>query len=163
MKLVAKILKVIRAHESKKTAREKAKAVAEELRAIKMKEAAKKIEDGIEKTPAYCDFPSGHWTHICTNNAIERLDWEIRRCIRGCFPDGNPALMLVCARLRHVGGTEVHEYEVLRGEAGRHFYCRPTSFIQSLQSNLHMTLDGTRICSLFIISIVTQSISNFNY
>jgi len=24
----------------------------------------------------------------------------------GCFPDGNSALMLVCARLRHVAGTK---------------------------------------------------------
>ena len=24
----------------------------------------------------------------------------------GTFPDGNSALMLVCARLRHVGGTQ---------------------------------------------------------
>ena len=24
----------------------------------------------------------------------------------GCFPDGNSAMMLVCARLRHVAGTQ---------------------------------------------------------
>ena len=42
------------------------------------------------------------------NNAIERLNREIRRRTRvvGCFPDGNSALMLVCARLRHVAGTQ---------------------------------------------------------
>ena len=38
--LVAKMLKAIHAQESKKTAREKAKAVVEELRSIKLKEAA---------------------------------------------------------------------------------------------------------------------------
>ena len=56
----------------------------------------------------YCDFPSEHWTRIRTNNVIERLNREIRRRIRvvGCFPDGNSALMLVCARLRHVAGTQ---------------------------------------------------------
>ena len=27
--------------------------------------------------------------------------------LRGCFPDGNSALMPVCARLRHVAGTEL--------------------------------------------------------
>ena len=39
---------------------------------------------------------------------IERLNREIRRRTRvvGCFPDGNSALMLVCARLRHVAGTQ---------------------------------------------------------
>ena len=29
-----------------------------------MKEAAKKVEDGIEETLTYCDFPSEHWTRI---------------------------------------------------------------------------------------------------
>ena len=38
---------------------------------------------------------------------IERLNREIRRRTRvGTFPDGNSALMLVCARLRHVVGTQ---------------------------------------------------------
>ena len=38
---------------------------------------------------------------------IERLNREIRRrtCVVGTFPDGNSALMLVCARLRHVTDT----------------------------------------------------------
>ena len=45
---------------------------------------------------------------LTTNNVIERLNREIRRRIRvvGCFPDGNAALMLVCARLRHVACTQ---------------------------------------------------------
>ncbi len=74
---------------------------------MKLPEAAKKIADGIEETLTYCDFPSEHWTRIRTNNVIERLNREIRRRTRvvGCFPDGNSALMLVCARLRHVAGT----------------------------------------------------------
>ena len=77
-------------------------AVAE-LRAMKLKEAAKKVEDGIEETLTYCDFPSEHWARIRTNNVIERLNREIRRRTRmvGTFPDGNSALMLVCARLCH--------------------------------------------------------------
>ena len=39
---------------------------------------------------------------------MERLNWEIRRRTRvvGTFPDGNSALILVCARLRHVAGTQ---------------------------------------------------------
>ena len=108
VKLVAKMLKAIHAQESKKAAREKAKAVVEELRSLKLKEAAKKVEDGIEETLTYCDFPSEHWTRIRTNNVIERLNREIRRRTRvvGSFPDGNSALMLVCARLRHVAGTQ---------------------------------------------------------
>jgi len=80
---------------------------------------AKEEEDNIAFDPdvvfiqdtdeySYCDFPSEHWTRIRTNNVIERLNREIRRRTRvvGSFPDGNSALMLVCARLRHVAGTQ---------------------------------------------------------
>ena len=63
-KLVAKMLKAIHAQESKKAAREKAKAVVEELRAMKLKEAAKKVEDGIDETLTYYDFPCEHWSRI---------------------------------------------------------------------------------------------------
>ena len=95
VKLVAKMLKAIHTQESKKAAREKAKAVVVELQNLKLKEAAKKVEDGIEETLTYADFPSEHWTRIRTNNVIERLNREIRRRTRvvGCFPDGNSALM----------------------------------------------------------------------
>lgn len=108
MKLVAKMLKAIHAQESKAAAREKAKSVVEDLKTMKLKEAAKKLEDGIEETLTYMDFPFEHWTRIRTNNAIERLNREIRRRTRvvGTFPDGNSALMLVCARLRHVAGSQ---------------------------------------------------------
>ena len=108
VKLVAKMLKAIHAQESKKASREKAAAVVAELKAMKLPEAAKKVEAGIEETLTYCDFPSEHWTKIRTNNVIERMNREIRRRTRvvGAFPDGNSALMLVCARLRHVAGTQ---------------------------------------------------------
>ena len=108
VKIAAKLLKAIRAQESKKASREKAKAVVAELKTMKLKEAAKKVEDGIEETLTCCDFPSEHWTRIRTNNVIERLNREIRRRTRvvGTIPDGNSALMLVCARLRHVAGTQ---------------------------------------------------------
>ena len=106
--LAGKILKALHAQESKRATREKAKAVVKELRSIKLKDAAKKVENGIEETLTYCEFPSKHWTRIRTNNVIERLNREIRRRTRvvGTFPDGNSALMLVCARLRHVAGTQ---------------------------------------------------------
>ena len=108
VKLVAKMLKAIHAQESKKSTREKAKAVVEQLRFMKLKEAAKKVVDGIKETLTYCDFPSEHWTRIRTNNVIERLNREIRRRTRvvGSFPDSNSLLMLVCVRLRHVAGTQ---------------------------------------------------------
>ena len=108
MKTVAQVLKVIHTQKSKKVAREKDRMVTEELKAMKLKEAAKKIEDGIEETLTYCDFPSEHWTKIRTNSVIERLNREIRRRPRvvGTFLDGNSALMLVCARLRYAAGTQ---------------------------------------------------------
>ena len=45
--------KAIHAQESKKAAREKARAVIAELREMKLKEAAKKVEDGVEETLTY--------------------------------------------------------------------------------------------------------------
>ena len=108
VKLVSKMLKAIHAQESKATALAKARDVVDTLRSMKLKEAAKKVEDGVEETLTYTAFPFEHWTRIRTNNVIERLNREIRRRTRvvGSFPDGNSALMLVCARLRHVAGTQ---------------------------------------------------------
>ena len=53
-------------------------------------------------------FPREHWTRIRTNNMLERIMREIRRRTRvvGNFPDGNSAVMLVAARLRHLAGTK---------------------------------------------------------
>ena len=108
VKTVAMMLKAIHAQESKEAAREKALLVAEKLKEMKLASAAKKLEDGIEETITYMDFPYQHWTRIRTNNTIERLNREIKRRTRaiGAFPDGQSALMLVCARLRHVAGTQ---------------------------------------------------------
>jgi len=101
---VAAMLKAIHAQEDRQSAREKAQAVVQKLKTMKLTEAANRIETGIEETLAYMHFPSEHWIKIRTNNGLERLMREIRRRTRvvGSFPDGNSALMLVCARLRHV-------------------------------------------------------------
>jgi len=108
VKIVSKMLKAIHAQESKTAAREKAKMAVAALKEMRLKEAAEKVENGIEETLTYTDFPSEHWIRIRTNNVIERLNRKIRRRTRvvGAFPDGNSALMLVCARLRHVAGTQ---------------------------------------------------------
>ena len=92
------MLKAIHAQENKEAFREKAKTVVEELLIMKLKEAAGKVEDGVEETLTYCDFPFEHWTRIRTNSVIEMLNREIHRRTRvvGAFPDGNSALMLVC-------------------------------------------------------------------
>ena len=107
MKAVALMLKAIHAQESKEAAREKALHVSEKLQSMKLAKAAKKVEDGIEETLTYMDFPTQHWTRIRTNNTIERLNREIKHRTKaiGAFPDGQSALMLVCVRLRHVAAT----------------------------------------------------------
>lgn len=101
---VAKMLKAIHAQESKEAAISKAKTVVEQLRFMKLKEAAKVVEDGYLETLTYLSFPLQHWTRIKTNNALERLNREIRRRTRvvGTFPDGQSALMLVTARCKYV-------------------------------------------------------------
>ncbi len=80
----------------------------EKLKEMKLSAEAKKLTDGIEETLTHMDFPTQHWTRIRTNNTIERPNREIKRRTRaiGAFPDGQSALMLVCARLRHVAGTQ---------------------------------------------------------
>jgi transposase-like protein len=107
VRLVAAMLKAIHAQEDLAGAKEKAITVAAKLREMKLKEAAAKVEKGIDETLEYMHFPREHWLKIRSNNVIERLNREIRRRTRvvGTFPDGNSALMLVCARLRHVENT----------------------------------------------------------
>jgi len=104
MKLVAAMLKAIHAQEDRQAARAKAKDVVAKLREMKLIAAAKKVEDSVDETLEYMAFPREHWRKIRSNNVIERLNREIRRRTRvvGTFPDGNSALMLVCARLRYM-------------------------------------------------------------
>ena len=77
-------------------------------REMKLSKAADKVESGIDETLTYMSFPAEHWTRIRTNNTLERINREIKRRTKvvGSFPDGESALMLVCARLRHVTGSE---------------------------------------------------------
>ena len=105
---VAAMLKAIYAQEDLENARQKARMVVSRFREMKLPEAAAKVEKGIEETLTYMRFPREHWTRIRTNNVVERLNREIKRRTRvvGCFPDGNSALMLVCARLRYMAGKE---------------------------------------------------------
>lgn len=104
---VAAMLKAIHAQEDLESARDKAVQVVQKLKSMRLGEAAGKIEKGIEETLTYMKFPREHWIKIRTNNGIERIMKEIRRRTRvvGSFPDGNSALMLVCARLRHICST----------------------------------------------------------
>ena len=107
-KEVAKMLKAIHAQEDKTAAREKAQSIVEKLRNMRLNKAADRVRDSIAETLTFMDFPEEHWMRIRTNNTLERINREIKRRTKvvGTFPDGESALMLVCARLRHVAGSE---------------------------------------------------------
>ena len=106
-KEVGAMLKAVFAQEDKAASLHKAQEVVAHLRKTKLGSAAKTLEDGIAEALTYTNYPREHWLRIRTNNGIERVNREIRRRTRvvGCFPDGNSALMLVCARLRHVSAS----------------------------------------------------------
>ena len=101
---VAAMLKAIHAMKSREASAAKAESVAAELESMRLKEAAKVVREGFAETLTYREMPREHWRRIRTNNAIERLNREIRRRTRvvGTFPDGKSALMLVAARLKYV-------------------------------------------------------------
>jgi putative transposase len=104
---IAAMLKAIHAGEDIAAAREKAIRVIEKLRGLHLSRAAELVEMAIEETLAYYAFPEEHWRRIRTNNPLERILREIRRRTRvvGAFPDGQSALNLAAARLRHIAGT----------------------------------------------------------
>lgn len=105
---VAAMPRAARAMESREASEAKALAVAEELEGMRLGEAARVVRAGYAETLTYTGFPREHWARIRTNNAIERLNREVRRRTRvvGTFPDGKSALMLVTARLKYVAESE---------------------------------------------------------
>lgn len=105
---VAAMPRAVHAVGSREASEAKALAVAGELESMKLGEAAKVVREGHAETLTYTRFPSAHWRRIRTNNAIERLNREIRRRTRvvGTFPDGRSALMPVTARLKYVAESE---------------------------------------------------------
>ncbi len=105
---VALMLKAIHAQEDRAAARAKADQVAAKLRDMKLPKVASWLEETVDETLAYYAFPEEHWRRIRTNNPLERIMREIRRRTRvvGAFPDGQSALNLAAARLRHIAGTK---------------------------------------------------------
>jgi transposase-like protein len=104
---VARMLKAIHAQEDRTSATAKLTEVVAKLRAMKLTRAAELVANHGQETLTYFAYPSNHWRQIKTNNPLERLIREIRRRTRvvGAFPDGQSALMLVAARLRHIAST----------------------------------------------------------
>ena len=108
VKEVAAMLKAIHAQEDEESAKDKARQVVDKLEGLRLGKAAGIVREGIEETLAYMAFPREHWSRVRANNALERIMKEVRRRTRvvGAFPDGESALMLVAARLRHIAGTK---------------------------------------------------------
>lgn len=105
---LAAMLKAIHAQEDRDAALEKTRLVSAKLREMRLDKVAEFVEKSISETLSYMYFPPENWRFIRTNNALERIMKEIRRRTRvvGSFPDGNSALMLVGARLRHIASTK---------------------------------------------------------
>jgi len=105
---VAMMLKAVHAQESKASAQSKLDDIVKPLNAMKLKKTAELVDEKMIETLTYYDYPATHWVRIRTNNPLERIMREIRRRTRvvGAFPDGESALMLVGARLRHIAGTK---------------------------------------------------------
>jgi putative transposase len=82
--------------------------VIAKLKEMRLTKAAELLETSAHETLSYFTFPSNHWRQIKTNNPLERIIREIRRRTRvvEAFPDGDSALMLVAARLRHIASTK---------------------------------------------------------
>lgn len=64
------------------------------------------MRDSIEEAFSYYAFPAERHRSLRTNDLLEPIMREVRRRTRvvGAFPDGNSALLPVCARLRHIAG-----------------------------------------------------------
>jgi len=118
VKKVMAMARAIHAQEDRDAAEAKAALVVAKLREMKLSKAADLVESSIGDTLGYMAFPSEHWKRIRSNNVLERLNREIRRRTRvvGAFPDGQSALMLVAARLRHVAGSSWGERRYLNME-----------------------------------------------
>ena len=102
------MLKAIHAQEDHEAAQQKAQAVVAKLEGLRLPKAAGLVRAGVAETLAYMAFPREHWRSLRTNNPLERVMRELRRRTRvvGCFPDGDSAVMLVGALLRHLAGTK---------------------------------------------------------
>ena len=123
--------------ESRESALAKAETVATEMESRKLKATANCLREGVGETTTYLlpEYPAGHRRRIRTNNMIERPNWEIRRRTRvvGSLPDGDSALMLVCARIRYVTANEW---------SARATWTCPGSMTTSWKRTDHRAMDG---------------------
>ena len=101
------MLKAIHAQEDRDAALKKAEDGANKLDAMKLAQAARLVRESVDQTLRSMSFPREPWRWIRTNNPLARIMREIRRRTRGVgrFPDGQSAMMLAAARLRHIART----------------------------------------------------------
>ena len=94
--VVVDMLKAVNTSVELEAASCKPKEVIEKLEAMRVANAARSVGEAVELALAYYLFPREHRRRIRTNNALERIIREIRRCTRvvGSFPDSQSALML---------------------------------------------------------------------
>ena len=104
---MAAMLKAVHAQENRAAADAKVADVVTKLKTMKLRAASELVETAMHETLTFFAYPFQHWIKLRTNNPMERLLKEARRRTKvvGAFPDGNSALMLVAARLRHVSTT----------------------------------------------------------
>lgn len=103
---VAALLKATYAQEDKTAMLAKAEDVERKLRGMRFNSAADVYSKGAGETLAYLNFPR---ERCATYGRTTSSNGSTARCAeeRGwCFPDGDSALMLVCARLKHVAPKE---------------------------------------------------------
>ncbi len=74
--------RTLSAQEDKAAALQKADDVIAKLEAMKLKQAASVVRDGVAETLSYMDFPREHRLRLRTNNPLERVMKEIRRRTR---------------------------------------------------------------------------------
>lgn len=61
-----------------------------QFREMRLSAAAQKVDESIEQTLTYMNYPTEHWNRIRTNNTTERANREIKCRTKaiGAFPDG---------------------------------------------------------------------------
>lgn len=103
------MLKAIHAQEDREAALEKAALVAEKLRKLELHATAKFVENSVEETLSYMDFPYEHRNRLRINGGLDRIMREIRRRTRGVgnFPDDHSAMMSIVAMLRRISATQL--------------------------------------------------------
>ena len=90
---------------------------------------------------SFADLPPEDHDRIRSFGGEKAKDWI--KLYRQTHPQLGRNDICPCGRYS-VGQQKVHEYEALGDGSGRRLYCRLTSFSQSLQTNLRITLDTTQ-------------------